>query len=44
LENRNGGELFIDAVERLGKTAFHDAAFQADTTKTSPSPQIQEAD
>jgi sulfite reductase (NADPH) hemoprotein beta-component len=43
LANRKGGELFIDAVERLGKAAFHDAAFQADATQTSPSPQIQEA-
>jgi len=43
LENRSSGELFIDAVERLGKAAFHDAAFQTETTQTSPSPKIQEA-
>jgi sulfite reductase (NADPH) hemoprotein beta-component len=27
LTNRNKDEVFIDAVERLGKEAFHDAAF-----------------
>jgi sulfite reductase (NADPH) hemoprotein beta-component len=27
LTNRNKDEIFIDAVERLGKEAFHDAAF-----------------
>jgi sulfite reductase (NADPH) hemoprotein beta-component len=28
LDTRQDGETFIDAVERQGKTAFHDAAFQ----------------
>jgi sulfite reductase (NADPH) hemoprotein beta-component len=30
LNNRQSGEVFIDAVERLGKAAFHDAAFNND--------------
>ncbi|GIU66657.1 nitrite/sulfite reductase [Candidatus Phycosocius spiralis] len=30
LNKRQNGETFIDAVERLGKSAFHDAAFNHD--------------
>jgi sulfite reductase (NADPH) hemoprotein beta-component len=35
LENRTQAETFIDAVERLGKDAFHDAAFGPKKEKLS---------